>query len=205
MNPPFLIGIAGASCSGKSSVTEALLPSLPGPAVAIGVDSYYHDISHLSDAEIRAYNLDEPAAIEHSLLVEHLRQLSAGNAIDKPEYDYVSHGRKPQPTRLEATPFIVVEGLFALTWPEVRDLLALSFFVDISFEAALARRVERDERHRGRMPESIGERFEKMVWPMARKHVLPTRQFADVPLDGAEKIEKNIEIILTALAERRGR
>lgn len=203
MTNPLLIGIAGASCSGKTTIASALVRALEPNATVLGLDSYYHDLSHLSDDEIHAYNLDEPAALEDALLTEQLEKLAAGHAIDKPVYDYKTHTRVADSLRIDPCEYVIIEGLFTLHWPAVRDLLDLAVFVDVSHEVALSRRIERDRSQRGRMPETVEERYEKMVRPMADHHVIPTRVHADVVCDGTLPTDSIVKEIVTALCEKR--
>jgi uridine kinase len=130
------------------------------------------------------------------LLIEHVRQLSRGDAIEKPIYDFKNHSRTGRTERLEARQFIIIEGLFALYWEEIRAVQATKVFVDLGEEICLARRIERDTRERGRTRESVLEQFSATVRPMAQRYVHPTCQFAEVVLTGNGEIADEMERVL---------
>ncbi|MFQ5512119.1 MAG: uridine kinase [Candidatus Krumholzibacteriia bacterium] len=211
-----IIAIAGPSCSGKTTIACELARALqarvqaasngrhaqtpdevrsgqrarapdgpPGVAV-IGLDSYYHDLSHLAPEEIPAQNLDEPGAIEHALLIEHLAALAGGQAIDKPVYDHKTHSRSAERQRIEPATFLIMEGLFALYWEEIRRLTKTGVFIDAPHELCLARRSERDRSERGRTSDEVTRRYNTMVAPMYDRHVLPTRRYALIIVNGAD-------------------
>ncbi len=192
---PYLIGIAGPSCAGKSHLSAHLARHLK--AVTLNLDSYYVDLNHLTLEQRRHFNFDAPESLDSRLLIEHVRQLSRGEAIEKPIYDFRTHSRTGATERLEAREFIIVEGLFALYWEEIRAVQATKVFVDLGEEICLARRIERDTRERGRSRESILEQFSSTVRPMAQRYVHPTRRFADVVLTGDGDISKEIEGVLS--------
>jgi uridine kinase len=191
---PYLIGIAGPSCAGKSYLSTHLARHLK--AATLNLDSYYADLNHLGLAQRAQFNFDAPEALDSSLLIEHVRQLSRGDAIEKPIYDFKTHSRTGQTERLEASQFIIIEGLFALYWEEIRAVQATKVFVDLGEEICLARRIERDTRERGRTRESVLEQFSTTVRPMAQRYVHPTRQFADVVLTGDSEISEEMERVL---------
>jgi len=191
---PYLIGIAGPSCAGKSYLSAHLARHLD--AAMLNLDSYYADLNHLSLAQRAHFNFDAPESLDSPLLIEHVRQLSRGDAIEKPIYDFKNHSRTGQTERLEARPFILIEGLFALYWEEIRAVQATKVFVDLGEEICLARRIDRDTRERGRTRESILEQFSTTVRPMAQRYVHPTRQFADVVLIGNGEIVEEMERVL---------
>jgi uridine kinase len=191
---PYLIGIAGPSCAGKSYLSTHLARHLK--AAMLNLDSYYTDLDHLSLAQRAHFNFDAPEALDSFLLIEHVRQLSRGEAIEKPVYDFKNHSRTGQTERLEARGFIIIEGLFALYWEEIRVLQATKVFVDLGEEICLARRIERDMRERGRTRQSVLEQFQTTVRPMAQRYVHPTRQYADVVLTGDGEIQDEMERVL---------
>ena len=191
---PYLIGIAGPSCAGKSYLSAHLARHLD--AAMLNLDSYYADLNHLSLAQRAHFNFDAPESIDSPLLIEHVRQLSRGDAIEKPIYDFKNHSRTGRTEHLEPSQFIIIEGLFALYWEEIRAVQATKVFVDLGEEICLARRIERDTRERGRTRESILEQFSATVRPMAQRYVHPTRQFADVVLTGDGEIVEEMERVL---------
>lgn len=197
---PCLIGIAGASCSGKTTVTEQLVRRLHvEETIRIALDSYYYDLSHLSPAAIDHHNLDEPAALDQHLLIEQVTSLAKGRSIDKPVYDYKTHTRAKAPEHIEPKPFVVIEGLFALYWEDIRDRLTLKVFIDLPHDICLARRIERDRSQRGRSTEEATQRYRRTVAPMFDKHVLPTRDYADTILDGLEPPEQSADTLIASI------
>jgi len=191
---PYLIGIAGPSCAGKSHLSTHLARHLK--AAMLNLDSYYADLNHLSLEQRAHFNFDAPESLDSPLLIEHVRQFSRGEAIEKPIYDFKTHSRTGQTERLEPREFIIIEGLFALYWEEIRAVQRTKVFVDLGEEICLARRIDRDTRERGRTRESILEQFQTTVRPMAQRYVHPTRQFADVVLTGDGEIGNEMDLVL---------
>jgi uridine kinase len=199
---PYLIGIAGPSCAGKSYLSSRLSDELN--AAVLRLDSYYHDLAHLQ-LERRAHsNFDAPQALDSALLIEHVRCLAQGKAIEKPVYDFKTHARTGLAERVEPQRFLIVEGLFALYWEEIRAALSTKVFVDLGDEICLARRIERDMRERGRTRESVLEQFHTTVQPMARQYLHPTRQYADVVLTGDADIALEVQLVLDHIQASRG-
>jgi uridine kinase len=178
---PFVVGVAGGTGSGKTTLAHAVVAALPlGAATLIAHDWYYHDRRHLSPEERQLINFDEPAALEGNLLVQHLGELRAGHAVDCPQYDFVTHTRLPQSRRVEPCPVIVIEGILVLSVPELRAALDLKVFVDTDDDLRLLRRIRRDLDERGRDLSSVEAQYLGSVRPMHVQHVEPARTFADV-------------------------
>lgn len=191
MNTPRLIAIGGPSCSGKTSIARALIAGLPPASAAyLPLDSYYRDLNHLPEPDRAAVNFDEPGALEWPLVREHVDTLSRGGTVLVPEYDFYRHTRTRARGIVAAKPYIVLEGLFALHDPGVRNRCALLAYVDAPAKKMLERRIARDVRERGRSRESITMQYVKHVLPMAGLHVTPTRNYADLFLDGAAPPEE---------------
>ena len=186
---PHLLAIAGPSCSGKTTLARYLAAVLPGGAFLLSLDAYYRDLARIPLEERHHSNFDEPAALDLPLLVGNLTDLAQGRAVDKPVYLFPEHVRAPQPERVEPAPWIIVEGLFALYWEEVRRLCHTRIFIDGADALCLERRLARDTVERGRTPASILEQYTRQVRPMCQQHLLPTRAFADLVLDGAQPAE----------------
>lgn len=186
---PRLLAIAGPSCAGKTTLARHLAGHLPGGALLLPLDAYYRDLAQLPLAERHHFNFDEPAALDLPLLVGNLEDLIRGRAVDKPVYLFPEHVRAPRPQRVEPAPWIIVEGLFALYWEQVRRLCHTRIFVEAADELCLERRLTRDTAERGRSRESILEQYTRQVRPMCQQHLLPTRAFADLVLDGAQPVE----------------
>jgi len=189
-----VIGIAGGSCSGKSSVARRVCELRAGGATLFALDAYYHDQSGKTIDEI---NVDVPGALDADLIIRHVASLRAGDAVDQPAYDYTTHARAAHTHRLEPAGVIVVEGLYALYWPELRDLLDLKVFIAASHDTCIARRVARDTRERGRSAAEVGVQYQRDVEPMYELHVHPTRKHADLTIDG----ERSPDELATAIIE----
>lgn len=183
----FVVLIAGASGSGKTTLAKLLANKL-GSAKArlIALDSYYKDLSHLPPAERALYNFDHPDSFDADLILEHLDLLAKGQAIEVPCYDFKTHSRTARTEPLAPTEIIIIEGIFALYWPKLREIAALSVFVNTPLETCLARRVERDQLERGRSQDSIISQWQSTVAPMYMEHVVPTKEFAGLLLQGRE-------------------
>ncbi len=194
MNPPYLIGIAGPSGAGKSYLSKHLGEELD--ATFLHLDSYYSDLAHLSLVQRAHQNFDAPESLDADLLISHVRELAKGNAIEKPLYDFTIHSRRPETERVEPHSFIIIEGLFALYWEELRKLLKTKVYVDLGEEICLERRIERDIKERGRTRESVLEQYETTVLPMAKLYVYPTRAFADIVVTGNDNIQYEVESVL---------
>jgi len=193
-----IIGVGGASCSGKTVLAEALVARLPD-AVVLPVDAYYRDQAYLPLAERAAVNFDEPAAIDHELLIEHVRQLRLARPIEQPVYDFALHTRRADTKRVYPAAFVIVEGLLALYWPELRALYDAAVFVAAPDAECLARRTARDVRDRGRTAESVRAQYEATVRPMYDKWCRGTEQYADLVLDGCAEIDGLVEQVLEML------
>jgi len=200
----FIVGITGGSGSGKTTVAEKLRMHYGAErAVILSQDSYYRDHSHLPPEKRQEGNFDEPAAVELSLLVEHLDALRAGHAIEEPCYDFATHTRQGRRT-VPPHDLVLIDGLFVLTDDGVRQRLDLKVFVDAPEADRVRRRVERDVRERGRTAEEVMERLEESVLPMHRQHVEPGRYLADLVLDGAGVIGNEVARVIGEIDSRAG-
>ncbi len=186
-----LIGIAGPSCSGKTTVARAVLEYL-GAAVLVQADRYYYDLSHLPAAERTRRNFDHPDAIDHHLLARHLTLLLQGRTVSSPTYDFATHTRGDQVVRIASRPYIVAEGLWLLYWPHVRELLDLSIMLTADHITCLHRRLRRDSLDRARDPEYVRLQYERDVRPMCDRYLLPSARHADVEIDGTAPIDEAI-------------
>lgn len=180
---PLLIAIGGCSCSGKSALAHYLAADLNG--VVLPVDAYYRDLSRLDpEARVRV-NFDSPDAVDVEALLADLRRLAGGRPVERPVYDFTTHTRSGLRVPMPAAPVVILEGLFALYWREIRDLCRIRVFVDLEDHLCFERRLRRDTVERGRTPESVRQQYEETVRPMSEIHVLPTRRFADLTVSGA--------------------
>jgi len=196
-----VIGIAGASCSGKTTLAKRLAERLPdGPATIVSLDSYYRDLSHLTPEQRAAWNFDAPEALDDGLLFQHLRALLEGAATERPVYDFSTHTRAARPERVNPARFIIIEGLFVLYWPEIRYLLGTKVFIAVRDEVCLARRIARDVRERGRTEESVRAQYAATVRPMYEEYCEPTARFADIRVSGEEPVDQLAETVLRHIA-----
>ena len=184
---PHLIGIAGPSCAGKSELAGWLAARLNAPV--LNLDHYYVDMAELTIEERAKRNFDEPAALEHTLILDHARMLAAGESVRAPRYDFATHTRAHSDELIIPERYVILEGLFALLWPAVRALMQTKLFVYAPDEVCLERRVARDVIERGRTAESVRWQFETTVRPMAHLHVLPAQAHADLVLLGTDPID----------------
>jgi uridine kinase len=185
-----LIGIAGPSASGKTALASALVGSLTARApLRFPLDHYYRDLRD-------GGNFDHPDALDHPLLIGQLRELAAGRPVEMPRYSFETHSRLPERRRTTPGDVIIVDGLYALHWSEVRELLDLSLFVDADHETCLGRRIARDTRERGRSEASVREQYARTVRPMCERFVRPTARFADLVLRGEAPLEQNVAAVL---------
>jgi len=189
-----LIGVAGPSGSGKSELSRRLAAAIGAPVVSL--DSYYRDLTHLPLDERAATNFDEPASLEHELLLTQCQALFDGEAIDVPHYDFSCHTRVPGTQRVHPGETVIVEGLFTLYWKELRRMLHASVYVDLEDEACYARRLARDVRERGRTPESVEFQYFETVRPMAEQYIWPTRRHADLVVRGDAVLEEAVASVL---------
>ena len=200
---PLIIGIAGGTGSGKSTVARNVAKALPKVSVAfIDMDGYYRNFAHLSLEERRHINWDHPDAFDWDLLLAQLTALAGGESIDKPEYDFVSHLRQPRPTRVEPADVVVIDGILLFVDERVRDLCDVKVFVDADADIRLIRRIERDTHDRGRPLDEIIEQYLSTVQPMHLQFVEPSKRYADVivPRGGHNAIA--IEMIVAKIQRR---
>ncbi len=200
MSGPVLVAIAGASGSGKTTLAAELARELEGTHFRL--DDYYRDLSHLRPDERAHVNFDHPDQIEHELLVEHLRVLARGEAVERPCYDFATHTRGTRTEPVREARMLLLDGIFALHWPPVRALAGLCVYVDAPDEVCFERRARRDVRERGREPAQVAEHYAATVRPMAERFVRPSARWADVVVDGASSLDWSVEQVLRALRTR---
>lgn len=196
----YLIGITGPSGAGKTYLATHLARTLNAPVLHL--DAYYLDLAHLPLADRARTNFDDPSAIDDELLVGQVASISKGESIEIPIYDFATHTRLAGTKPFDAAEVVIIEGLFALYWPALRDLLHTKVYVDMSQNICLERRTYRDVRERGRTPESVYEQFFATVAPGAQLYVSPTRTHADVVLWGDTAIEIEVARVLEHMNQR---
>jgi len=203
MLKPLIIGIAGGSGSGKSTVARNVADLLTTSSVAfIDMDAYYKHFPALSLDERRKLNWDHPDAFDYDLLCEHLDALSKRNAIEKPEYDFVTHLRRVEHTRVEPADVVVIDGILLFVDERVRDLCDVKVFVDADADIRLIRRIERDIHVRGRPLDEIIEQYLSTVQPMHCEFVEPSKRYADVIVPRGGHNAVAIEMIVAKIQRR---
>ena len=198
-----VLGLAGGSGAGKTTLVDGLTSRLRGDVSVLWFDEYYHDLVHLSPEQRAAVNFDHPDSLDEVLLIEHLDGLLAGRPVDVPVYDFATHTRTGLTRRVEPRPVVVVDGILVLAVPALRSRLDLAVFVDAPAEVRLARRMYRDVRERGRTTASVRAQFEATVAPMHEAFVDPSAEHADLRLDGTGDLDANLDVVADALERLR--
>ena len=177
----FIIGIAGGTGSGKTTVVRKLIERLPkGEVVVIPQDSYYNDSSHVPAEERQNINFDHPDAFEWPLLAKHIEMLKNGESIEQPIYDYITSSRQKETIHVEPREIIIVEGIMALRDSSLREQMDLKIFVDADADDRLIRVAQRDIVERGRTIEAVMERYQRVLKPMHEQFIEPCKRYADV-------------------------
>jgi uridine kinase len=176
-----IIGIAGGSGSGKTTVVKRIAKALPPHCVAVvPIDSYYNDTTGMTPEERRTINFDHPDAFDWKLLTEQINMLRRGQAIEQPTYSYVESNRQKESVHVEPKPVIIIEGIMALHHKKLRDLMDLKIYVDTDSDVRLIRNIRRDVVERGRTVEMVLDHYESAVKPMHEQFIEPTKKFADL-------------------------
>ena len=186
-----IIGIAGGTGSGKTTVVKKIMSSFPAGEVAIiPQDSYYKDSSHIPIEERNKINFDEPGAIEWSLLVKHLNMLKNGLSIEMPTYSYLTCTRQKETIHIDPCDVVIVEGILVLADPVLRQMMDVKCFVDADADDRLIRVIARDCIERGRTPQMVIDRYEGVLKPMHCLYIEPTKRFADliIPQGGTNAV-----------------
>ena len=180
-----ILGIAGGTGSGKTFIVDNLLSIYNSNNInVINLDSYYKDLSHMGHQDRVKQNFDHPDSIDIDLIISHLKQISDGNDVDIPIYDFSNHIRLETTKTISQSNVIIVEGIFALHYMQLRKLYTLNVFIETSEDIRFQRRLSRDTKERGRTIGSIKDQFESTVLPMHEKFIGPSKQFADLIIDG---------------------
>lgn len=197
-----IIGIAGGSGSGKTTVVRNIVDNLKDQVVVIPQDSYYKDSSHLSDEEKRVHNFDHPESIDFDLLTQHLEMLRSGQSIEQPVYSYITCSRsKTETITVNPARVIIIEGILIFTCRKLRELMDIRVFVDADDDDRLMRVITRDIIERGKTLEQVIKRYTDLVKPMYLQFIEPSKRYADIviPQGGHNKVAIDI---LTATIER---
>lgn len=195
-----LVGIAGASASGKTLLAETLTLNLPSEYLCvISEDAYYKDQSHLSMEERAKTNYDHPDAIDHALMLEHMAALKDGQTVNIPIYDYTQHNRSEKTHKIEPSRVIIFEGILLLANQHIRAELDLRFYMDTPLDICLIRRLQRDTFSRGRSVQSVIDQYLSTVRPMFLQFIEPSRQHADLIIPRGGKNQIAIDLIKTKI------
>ncbi len=190
-----VVGIAGGSGSGKTTVVRKVMERLPkSEVVLIPQDSYYRDNSHLPPRERQEINFDHPRALEFSLLIKHVKMLKEGRSIKQPVYSYLTCTRSDETIETEPRKVVIIEGILILASKLLRELMDIKVFVDADADDRLSRVISRDINERGRSLAKVLERYEKTVKPMHLQFIEPTKRYADIiiPQGGNNKVGINV-------------
>ena len=188
---PFILGVAGGSGSGKTTVARSILQAVGQEKISfIEQDSYYRDVDWRSEAELLHHNFDHPSALDNDLMASHLFALKAGHAVEVPIYDFVRHRRTARTRRVEPQRVVLVEGILIFVEPSLRNLLDFKIFVDTDADIRLIRRLGRDMSERGRSVQDVLRQYLETVRPMHLDFVEPSKRWADViiPEGGENKV-----------------
>jgi len=197
---PVVIGIAGGSCSGKTSVTRAIYDVFrEHSVVVIEQDFYYKDQSNLTFEERLGTNYDHPLAFDNDLLIEHIKKLLVRQPIEKPVYDYVQHTRAEEVIHVEPVDVIILEGILVLEDADLRDLMDIKLFVDTDSDLRIIRRIMRDIKERGRTTDSVIEQYLSAVRPMHNLFIEPTKRYADIIIPEGGDNEVAIDLMVTKI------
>ena len=197
---PIVIGVAGGTGSGKTTVAEKILHRVGAEHVAyIPHDAYYRELGHLPSEERARVNFDHPDSLETSLLIEHLKVLREGRVVEIPIYDFTKHMRTEETLRVEPAPVILVEGILIFVEPELRTLLDVKLYVDTDADVRFIRRLQRDIQERGRSVESVCKQYLSTVRPMHQEFVEPSKRYADVIIPEGGFNEVAIEMVAARL------
>lgn len=198
-----IIGIAGGTGSGKTTVVKQIINELPPDEVGvISQDSYYKDTSHLSYDERVKINFDHPKAIDFDLLVTHLKQLKSGGTVDQPIYSFVDHNRTGKTILTVPKPVMIVEGILILAHPDIRDMFDIKIFVHADSDERLIRRLKRDIAERGRDLDEVLNRYQTTLKPMHQQFIEPTKEFADIIIPTNRYNTVAVDIVRTIIHQK---
>mgnify|MGYP003430126752 FL=1 len=186
-----IIGIAGGTGSGKTTVVRKIVEALPPHYVAVvPLDSYYNDTTEMTDEDRKAINFDHPDAFDWKLLIKQVNELRHGNAVEQPTYSYLLCNRLPETVHVEPKPVIIIEGIMTLLNKRLRDMMDLKIFVDCDSDERLIRNIQRDIVERGRTVSMVVDRYLEVLKPMHEQFIEPTKRFADVIIpQGGENVK----------------
>ena len=195
-NDILVIGIAGGTGSGKTTLMKRLVERFGDVVSVVSHDNYYRCMDHLTMEERSKVNYDEPQSLETELMVRHLEQLRNGQAVDCPVYDFTIHNRSDETVRIEPRKVIIVEGILIFQDPQLRELMDIRIYVDADADIRLCRRIKRDVNKRGRSLESVIEQYQTTVKPMHEKYVEPSKKYANIVVPEGGKNVVALDMIM---------
>lgn len=191
-----IIGIAGGTGSGKTTVVKKIVEALPPHYVAVvPLDSYYNDTSDMTEEARHAINFDHPDAFDWKLLIKQVNELRKGNAIEQPTYSYLICNRLPETVHVEPKPVIIIEGIMTLLNKKLREMMDLKIFVDADSDERLIRNIQRDIVERGRNVQMVVDRYLEVLKPMHEQFIEPTKRYADVIIPQGGENVKGIDMV----------
>ncbi len=191
-----IIGIAGGTGSGKTTVVRKIIEALPKDSVAVvPLDSYYNDTTGMTDEERKEINFDHPDAFDWKLLIKHVNELREGRAVEQPTYSYIISNRLPETIHIEPKPVIIIEGIMTLLNKRLRDMMDLKVFVDCDSDERLIRNIQRDTIDRGRTVTMVMTRYQQVLKPMHEQFIEPTKRYADLIIPEGGNNTKGIHIL----------
>ena len=191
-----IIGIAGGTGSGKTTVVKKIVEALPPHYVAVvPLDSYYNDTTEMTEEERHAINFDHPDAFDWKLLIKQVNELRKGNAIEQPTYSYIKCNRLPETIHVEPKPVIIIEGIMTLLNKKLREMMDLKIFVDADSDERLIRNIQRDFVERGRDVKMVVDRYLEVLKPMHEQFIEPTKRYADVIIPQGGENVKGIDMV----------
>jgi len=200
MKKGILIGISGASGSGKTVIANSIIECLGSDnAVIIQEDSYYKDLSDVPHEQRGSRNFDHPDAFDHDLLTEHLRRLLNGKAVEHPVYDYKLHIRSKETKTTGPADLIILEGILIYNNAQLRELMDYRVFIDTPADICLIRRLKRDIAERGRTVDSVIQQYIETVRPMYHEFIVPSRQYADIIISGDGNNSEAFDILINKI------
>ena len=202
MNPPVVLGIAGGSGSGKTTVLNHIIREFgPEPIAILDHDAYYRDLSHLSPEKRARFNFDHPDALETQLMREHLDQLIEGEPIEKPVYDFTTHTRHEETETVAPRPVIIIEGILVLAESMLEEQMDIKIYVDAADDIRLMRRIRRDMQERGRSIEGVLRQYERTVRPMHLEFVEPSKREADIIIPRGGHNQVATQMVMSRIQE----
>lgn len=202
MRSPVIIGIAGGSGSGKTTVLRRIIDAFGSDEIAVlDHDAYYQDLSDHPPEERERFNFDHPDALETELMRSHLDQLVEGEPVEKPIYDFTTHSRKEETATIEPRPVVIIEGILVLAEPELEEAMDIKIYVDTADDIRLMRRIRRDIQERGRAIDGVLRQYERTVRPMHIEFVEPSKRKADIIIPRGGHNHVAIQMVLARIQD----